>query len=259
MTFSIAKTLKPEPNKATIRLYNLNPSHRQALSSAESVPVQVEAGYEDGVSVLYLGDLRNIQTIREGADLITTISSGDAELPRQTTRVAVTIAKGSSPQQVFTALSKALGVLPGNVAQANAAIRSEFGNVFSMGTILSGSAHDEMDRLCRSLDLEWSVQQGKLQILERKKALTTISAILFSSELRGNGMIGEPTIAIDSKDKRQVCTVRSLIVPDVFPGRIMVVQGERVKGQFRIEETQHDGDTHGLSEAWTVTSKGKRY
>src|ERR1700682_1972037 len=44
--FMVEKSLKPaEPNTCTIRLHNLNETHRQALSGDHSLTVRLEAGY----------------------------------------------------------------------------------------------------------------------------------------------------------------------------------------------------------------------
>lgn len=257
--FDVTKTIRPEPNKCTLRIWNLNGDHRSHLQqlspigSAQGIAVQIEAGYAEGTSVIFLGDVRNVMTVKDGADRITTIGGGDGEKAHQAARVAHTFPKGSAPGDVVRALAQGLGVKPGNLNAAIAQINTAFDGVFLGGTVITGRASDEMTRICKGLDLEWSIQNGALQILDRKAALGQ-SAIVLNKD---TGLIGSPTIGIDSKDKRQVMTCRSLLQPEVYPGRILILQSDDVQGQFRIEETHHQGDSR--AEMWEVGIKGKRY
>lgn len=256
----ITKTNDGKPNKAKVEIWNLNETHRSQLENAPYVPCQIDLGYQEGTSTVFLGNLRAGRTVREnGINWKTSLECGDGELAVQTARVNVSIAKGTNTDEVFRRLAKALGVGDGNLNQAVISIRSAFsgtGNLFTAGTVLSGQASAEMTRICKSLNLEWSIQNGKLQILERTKALEG-TAILLRSVATGGGMIEAPTLTIDSKDKRQLLTVKMAIQPDVAPGRLLVVEGLNVKGQFRIEETHHLADTGGTE--WYVEAKGKRY
>ena len=70
--FTIRKNLKPEPNSCTLKIYNLNDDHRNALSQSTEVitgpqsppgtggvvvPVRIDAGYSSGSSQIWLGEL----------------------------------------------------------------------------------------------------------------------------------------------------------------------------------------------------------
>jgi len=250
MVFQVTKTLKPEPNKAELTIFNLNPDHRSSLEQMKSAPVQIEAGYQGGTSVLFLGDLRTAMTVHQGPDFITKLSSGDGEKAIKTARVNVSLKKGAaSVDKVLESVAKALGVGEGNLKQALSAIKSAgLGELFSEGTVISGSAYREMTNICRSLGLTWSIQDGKLQILELKKALEG-QAILVNER---TGLIGSPTV-----DNKGVLTCQTLLIPDVFPGRLMVLESERLKGQYRIESCQYSGDTNGQD--WYIGIEGKRY
>ncbi len=249
--FQIDKDLTGKPNKASVAVYNLNPDHVRAISEMGAVAVQVEAGYVEGTSVLFLGALRASGTRREGQDLITVVESGDGEVKLKKARINTSLPPGVSTDEVLRQVATALGVNPGNLPAALRTVKTKFsgvGNVFSSGAVLSGSAVREMNSLCRSLDLEWSVQNGALQILERGRALAQ-QAILLNA---ATGLIGAPEL-----DGKGILTCRSLMIPDVYPGRIVMLYSDFVKGQFRIDSTSHSGDTHG--ENWGIEIKGKRY
>lgn len=237
-SFTIARSLRPEPNTAEVRVWNLAPNTRQALELLDGVPVKIEAGYEAApLSTLYLGELRRARTHREGVDLVTEIASGDGEQKLRTARVKVSVAKNATTQDVLRKLVQALGVAPGNSAQAIQRLRlAGIGDLFSGGTVLYGSASREMSNVCRSCGLEWSVQDGALQLLPRAQALEG-SAILLTAR---TGLVGSPTV--DGKGR---LSARSLLVPDMMPGRKVVVEAEHIKGAWRVDVANVTADTHG--------------
>lgn len=247
--FSIKKTIKPEPNTCELHLFNLNREHRSALEQLDKVTVQIEAGYLEGTSVLFLGDLRHIDSVREGADIVTTISSGDGEERYRKARVSVSVQKKTTTDNVLKQIAKALGVGEGNLSKAVASLKTVgLANLFSEGTVICGSASREMTHICRSVGLTWSIQDGKLQILPLGAALDG-EAIKLTPE---TGLIGSPTV-----DSKGVLKAKMLMIPDVFPGRKMVLESERLKGQYRIEASTHTGDTHGGD--WYIDVEAKRY
>lgn len=248
MQFRIRKTLKPEPNQAELAIFNLNEDHRSALEQLKTATVLVEAGYQEGTSTLFLGDLRTAVSVVEGADIITRLSSGDGEKAVKKSRVKVSMKKGTAtPEKVLETLAKSIGVGSGNLKQALQQL-SGLENHFSEGVVLSGSAFREMNAICKSLGLTWSIQDGKLQILTLQQALSG-TAIKLSKE---TGLIGSPTV-----DNDGVLNATMLLAPDVFPGRKIVVDSERLKGQYRIESCNYVGDTHGQD--WYTILEAKRY
>lgn len=249
ISFQVTKDLKPTPNKATIKVYNLSPTHQQQLESLapSGIPVQLEAGYKEGTSQIFSGRLRVCHTMREGPDLITTIESGDGHEQIQQSRVSTSFAKGASNQTVLKTVALAVGVAPGNLNDA--ANKLAGASVYANGTVCFGSAAAEMTRICRSLDLEWSVQSGKLQILPRSKALEG-KAIRLSQD---TGMLGQPSV-----DQKGVMSVHMEMQPNVFPGRLIVLEALRLKGQYRIQQTVHSGDSRS-EEPWEVAAQAKKY
>jgi len=253
-SFTVSKNLKPEPNKGVFQVWNLTRDHIAQMSVGTWLPVQFDAGYEEGMSTVFLGRCRSGGTTGPKPDAITTFEAGDGEKEVKTSRVNVSIAKGTNTDQVLKQIALAVGVGAGNLDDAARKIRSAFsgtGNIFSMGTVLSGQAAAEMTNICNSLSLDWSIQNGKLQILERKRSLE--GTAIYLGGPKGAGMIGEPTI-----DPKGVLTVSTLLQPDVFPGRLLVLDATRLKGQYRIEETVHSGDTR-TDAPWQIEIQAKKY
>lgn len=241
--FEIAKSLSAKsPNSAELRVYNLNADHRKQLQELERVYVSVEAGYASGTSLLFRGDLRDVVSGREEADWVTTITSDSGRRARKQ-RLVKSFAPGSTVGDVLGAAAKAMGVRLGNTAQRTVAakIAGTQASRFFNGYALAGAIDEELDRLARSCNLEWSIQDDELQFLDYGAPLAQL-AVLLTPE---TGLLGSP-----EPGNKGIVEARCLIIPDLYPGRRVEVRAEHVRGLFRVETTKHVGSTFG--DEWYV-------
>jgi hypothetical protein len=265
--FHVEKSIKPEPNTVRIEVYNLSPDHRSALAEIVpgkklakkgkgktspslhgKIPVQLEAGYRDsGPQLVFLGDLVTVDSERDGPDWITTITSGDGARNYRTARINQTFRKGTTVQAAMQSIVKVLGLGQGNLGQIRPTDANGSGVLVS-GMSVSGPAARAMSDLCRSAGLEWSCQDGTLTILEQGKALAGKALVLD----RASGMISSPNVDGDG-----ILKVKTLMIPGVQIGRLVVVDATQVKGNFRIEKVTTEGDTHGSD--WGHEIEAKRY
>lgn len=238
VAFEIVKSLSPQtPNSAEIRVWNLNADHRKRLQELEKVFVSLEAGYVDGTSLLFRGDLRDVLSTRDGADWITTITSDSGRRARKR-RILKSFAPGATVQEVLTAAAKAMGVRLGNTAAktVGAKIQGTQSSSFFNGYALAGAIERELDRLARSCGLEWSIQDDELQFLEQGKPLQELGIELTPD----TGLIDSP-----EPGNKGITEARCLMIPDLFPGRRIQITSEHVTGIYRAETTKHVGDTAG--------------
>ena len=105
-----------------------------------------------------------------------------------------------------------------------------------------------MTGLAQSAGLEWSIQNGNLQLLGRGAALAAKAIVLRAD----TGLIGVPSI-----DSEGVVRARSLIVPDLFPGRKVEILSQAVRGFFAIEKATYTGDTTAGAQEWYVDIEAK--
>jgi hypothetical protein len=264
LAFSIVRSLKPEPNTAEIQIWNLNPDNRSALEDKGTLPgsvdtkgkppptpppgisCTVEAGYEEQTALLFAGALRVAYTTREGPDLVTVLQSGDGEKQYQRSRVNLSIAKGTPNTSVLQQVTKALGIKEGNLSTATIALASA-PVLFPQGGVLSGSASQIMTRITQSLGFEWSIQEGALQLLQNAAPLVA-TAVLLTPD---TGLVGTPSIDING-----ILTAQSLLIPDIFPGRLLVLETERLSGNYRVEKCAYSGNTAGAE--WYVDIEAKK-
>jgi hypothetical protein len=252
----VEKTNKPEPNKCQLKVWNLSREQRAQIEelrpkegSTSGIPLLVEGGYKStGTSQIFLGDLRTVWSERVGADWITTVESGDGEQSIKNARINQSFGPKTSPDVVLRAIVKSLGLGEGNVQQTLTKLRTTGAANLLDRVVLTGSASEHLTNFTRSAGLEWSIQDGALQILDRDRALSGFAVLLGS----GSGLVESPTV-----DPKGVLTARAFLQPGIRVGALVSVRSHTVKGNYRIERASWECDTHGIP--WYVTVEAKRY
>ncbi len=285
--FEVLMTLKPEPNKCTLTLYNLNKDHRAQLlkrnrpsassSKTVGVSVQIEAGYVGNTSVIFSGDLGEVGGQRQVIDRKITLSGQDGGRAYREAQIDVTFAKGTLLSTVLRQCAEALGLGLGNVANFEADAQIEgIGATLPAQMSLSGSVAKQLTRLLSSMGLTWSVQRGNLQVLSRGKPLD-LGAVRISPT---TGLLGSPEAAIDStvslgnpqqfafgakaktiKPKKPkdsgILKLMTLLIPGVVPGRKIVLESDAYNGGYMISECRYRGQS--WAPVWQVESVVRQY
>jgi hypothetical protein len=243
--FQIKKSIKAEPNSLDLVVFNLSEDSRTALESFKgSPPVELLVGYEDTTpSLIYYGEAEHVWSSNDGADIITTISAGDGTKAAKA-RVNQSIGAATPPDIALRAIAGALGVKPGNLESAVATLKRRGLTLYPHGTALSGNAMRELIEFCRAADLEPSIQDGKLLILEKGKA-TQQTSLYFSSGAGKNGGDNTGIVGQASLDSKGLLNFRVLISPDLQCGRLVVIDSRTASGTYRLEEIKYSGDTAG--------------
>jgi len=251
-TFKVTRSLASS-RAGTCELTIYNPS-RTMLRELVALPrrttfVSVEAGYREGASRIFTGDLRLALPAREGADLSVTITAGDGAHARRSARISRAFAPGTSVDQAAQALASALGVGVGNAVRAFRGTRiASTAGEWNDGVILHGSAAQELTRLTESAGLIWSVQDGQLLILPLGGALER-TAIRLGAD---SGLLDAPQIV----DRRTI-KAKALIQPGLVPGQRVVIDSLLVREPVqRITEVTFAGETGG--NAWEAELTLKR-
>lgn len=260
--FHVEKSLKPtEPNTLRLRIYNLAESTRQALSGAHPLTVRLEAGYVGATMQLYLAQARAAWTHADGPEYTTHIESQDTvakpsgvrrtKKPQpgsKTGSIYVTTGARVSLSQAFQSIADALGIGVGNLQAALAGIPNKALTSVS-GSALLGNGAQRMTDLCRSAGLEWSVQDGALQLINIGATLSTTKAIEVSES---TGMVGSPSV-----DSQGAVSAKTLLIPGMAPGVLVNFDSLFVKGGYRIDKIRYIGSTYG--EAWWCEFDCQKY
>lgn len=235
--FKIVRTLRRTPGTCELVIYNLTESHRNEIRDATKPLVRVEAGYQDGMTMLFQGNERQTEIVRDDVEWVTKIVASDGIDAIRHRRASRSFGPQTQLRDVVEYLVDAIGVGDGNFEDAisNAAF-DDLDSTFPEGAIVHGTAADELTRILNAAGLEWSVQDGVLQLLERGGSLDREAVKL----AKGSGLVGSPEVG-----KRGIVKVKALISPDLMPGRRVQIESDVVTGTYRIEKCEFTGSTRG--------------
>lgn len=231
--FEIEKTDEAYPNKASISVYNLNPSSRAEVEK-KGLALVLSVGYGLELEDIFNGDIARPITSLEGSDYITTFEVGDGEAAYQSSRVDVTFKEGTAMKDIFQGLATSLGQTIKDFSQVGP-------EKILNGLTLSGLSRTHLDELTEKNGLEWSIQDNALQII-KKGGSTNEEAVFLSSE---TGLVGIP------KKKAEGIEFTSLLMPKIRPGRKVFIQSKFISGLFRCGKVTHSGDNYDSK--WLTT------
>ncbi len=247
--FKVKKTTAITPNECELQIYNLSQKSRAGLQ-AKGIKIVVEAGYQDHASRIFSGDSRYIDHKHNGPDWVTKVQCGDGERAYRYVKVNESFKPGTTVASVFYRMAVATGL---DVSQAVELVGNEITEQFTQGYSTYGRVSEEIDRLLQGRGLEWSIQDGKLQVTRVGQPVKG-SAVLLSAS---TGMIGSPAhgspefadktqgTPIPGQKKPQVLKVKSLLQPGIVPGGLIRLDSLEIKGDFRVQSVLHTGDTFG--------------
>ena len=221
--FSVEKTSTPEPNKAEAFIFNLSQDSIGYINQVDNI-LQISAGYaESGAERIFIGDITNVETSGDGADLVCRIEAGDGEKQFRTARVNKNYSKQVGLGEVVKYLASTLGLGSVNVA----------GDIkLPYGISLIGTTRQALDHVTKSLGLEWSIQNNLLRV-DLAGELNGETAALLSP---GSGLIGSPSRSVDS------IKLTCLLNTRIQPRSKVVVEAKGFDGEYRVDKCRHFGD-----------------
>jgi len=251
VNFKVKKSEKPETNNALIDIYNLSKDTREKLINIDDLVI-LNAGYFENVGVenVFIGNITNINHIKQGADIITKLECDDGAKVIRNTKVNLSYKEGSSAKEI---LNDVINLIP---------LASQFVDTtdiedvqFVNGFSFLGPFKFVLEKLSSTLNLEWSIQDNELQII-RIGGTNKKQAIHLSPR---TGLIGTPERVQDlSKQKnteRPGWRINSLLFPKISIGGLVSVESQLIKKGtfFRVINVEHNGDTWGNE--WNTASE----
>jgi hypothetical protein len=236
VTFEVQKTLNRHPNPGQITIYNLAKATRDSVRRSDVV--RLVAGYEGIADVVYIGEVSEATSQRDGADWVTSLSCRDGD-SAWLSNVRASYRSGANVATVVKSIAESMGlqVSPGSL--------SALSGLQTRGSLVQvGAAHRALQTLLEPAGYTWSVQDGTLQILPANGA-TTEAVVLLNPQ---TGLIGSPERQNDkgrATSKRVKVRATSLLQGAIRPGRIVRLQSEQISGDYRCNELMHKGDSHG--------------
>lgn len=236
--FAIESDITPEPDRAEVTIYNLSAESRNIIANLNSTGrVIVEAGYTQnqdspGTSIIFEGDVTRTTSALQDGDIVTTIEASSGLLSRSLTK------RLDKSYPKLTTLRKVIEDL---AAVANVAVPRSTLNQLSLGNTalqfpkgknVSGPAWETLVHLLEDSGFKPTVQAGALFVTP-----VDASAVVVGVKLTPQtGLLGTPYI-----DDNGLLTGRSLMIPDMLPGRFVQVTSEFISGTFQLESCTYSG------------------
>lgn len=247
MTFKVTKNSNAHPNTCELSISNLNQDSRSRVQKRYA-PLILQAGYAETVATIFSGKVRNADHVVEGPTTTSLIHSGDGEVEYGFATISKSYAQGIPASVVlndlldnFTDPTTGKALDPGISKQLFAGLTKTFGK----GFVSHGRVATIFDQVVKSLGFEWSIQDGRVQVLQEGGS-TTEQVIHLSPD---SGLIGSPQHGTgDGKvPQKNAATIKfkSLLQPGLKPGRLVSLQSKGVTGVLRIVKVEHRGDTFG--------------
>jgi hypothetical protein len=252
--FDVSKDLTQETNKAKFTIRNLTEESRAKIEK-QDLRVDFYAGYRDndGPKRIFTGSIIRATTTDEGNHIKTVIEASDGQIAVRDAVFSLSYAPGTSGLIVVKAIAANMGlplVLGDGVKFA----------AYTNGYSFVGHGGDALTEVCGGNGLDWSIQNGNIQIILNGGSLAS-RGLVFSPS---SGLIGSPARIVKSssfedrdspkkerrtKEKTQKPSkkagwkIETLLAPTVSPGDAIKVESREIKGWFRVETLKHTGSS----------------
>lgn len=253
IVFSVSKKDSITPNAAQITIYNVAQS-TIARVQKEFSQVFLSAGYDENFAVIFNGTIKNTTFSREnGTDGALTIVAGDGDVAHNFAVVNKTLSAGATQKDIIsTAVDEysKKGVVSGYTTDiATPAL--------PRGKVMFGMARDYLQNGAKNANVSFSVQDGKMQIIDEKGALPNEVFVLNS----GTGLIGSPIQTTDGvqavcllNPRLKIGAVVQIAQADIVQSLEENVAALASDGYYRVYSLDFTGDTHGND--WYSTFTG---
>jgi hypothetical protein len=215
IVFSIKKADSETPNVADITVYNLSDSTATRIKK-EFSRVVLQAGYQENYGTIFAGNIQQVRIGRDnGTDTYINIVAGDGDQAYISAVVNKTLAAGSTAQDRIDAAVEPMtpfGVQKGFIADTGAA-------QLPRGKTMFGMSRDQLRTTSKSTGTTWSIQDGKVQFVQRTGVLPTTAVAITSR----TGMVGVP----QQTDKG--VTVRCLLNPMIKVGGLIRLENAAIQ------------------------------
>lgn len=240
--FHIRKDHSKHPNSCDVTITNLSQTTRTDLET-KPLNVQLEAGYDDVLRFMFVGDLRFAMTKMDGPNWHTLLQLGDGDCHYRWSRMNKSYGSGVTVRQVLKDASKSMGLSLPKTLEGDPALD----RALNSGALAFGPCRDVLTRYLAPYGYSWSIQNGNLRVLRDDRT----HADTYREISEEYGMIGSPEFGSPPKSgKPPHMTVNMLLYPELIPGDKVKLTSKVKNGFFRIERVEHRGDTHGND--WTT-------
>ena len=246
INFSVERADLQAQNTARISIWNLNPSHVAELDKDDCV-VALQAGYGNITPLIFTGVVTFATTEADGADRCTKLELVDTRVELRDSHVSLSYTGNVNTKTLIQDVAGQMGLA---VTFSYNAKFYDMANGFSY----VGPAQGVLDKACASSELQWSIQNGILQVKNMNDVMSKQVYVL-SAE---TGLIGIPKKVqiADSKDTAKAqhgWDVEYLMNAAINIDDYVKLESELVSGFFRVSTLKIEGDN--VQGSWTCVAR----
>lgn len=246
ISFSVQKQELESSNTAKVQVWNLNKQNLATLE-AENCFLLLKAGYGNTLPVILSGTVSHTSTRKDGSDMLTEIEVVDGLVEVRDTWVSMSYAGLVNTKKILDDTAAQMGL---TVVYSYNATFADIPNGFSF----VGQAKNALSKACAVSGLEWSIQNGVLQIKKPGDVMNREVYVIGPE----TGLIEIPErVQISSSDdsgKSQMgYDLVYLLNGAIGVGDYVQVQSKYLTGFFRVYSLEIDGDN--LSGAWQCKAR----
>lgn len=257
VSFSVEKTDSENMNTTKISVWNLNDVHINTLMK-DNCSIEICAGYGNARPCIFKGTVTNVQTALDGTDRATDIEAIDGYGELKDTYVVLSFRGSVDVYSLIEACAEQSGF---PVLYSKSAMSIAKNKVLGSGYSYIGQLKNALARVCQIVGLNWTIQNGTLQIQKTGECVSNTVQVL-SAE---TGLIGVPKRIYNSavaagedtgstlKDSLFGYEVVYFMNGNIGINDLVKLETKLVSGVFRVYKLQIDGDN--LAGDWQCTAQ----
>lgn len=248
VSYNITKTESPDGNNGTVTIYNLSENSRNLIKSIDD-KLELLVGYEESgvLETILKGNISSFNHNFSKPNIITTLEVGDGEKILQESKISLSYSGRVSMRNILKDVVSKFGF--------DQKLKFDLLNIkdkiLNNGFSFSGLSKTVMDKLTKSMGLQWSIQNDELKIYSNDET-DTYTLINLSSN---TGLIGSPIKSKIKKGKKDDqkdvdgWKVTSLLQPKAEPGGRVIIDSKvlPINSEFKIINVTHNGDNRNGS------------
>ena len=246
INFVCEKNSSEAQNTSKISIWNLNPSH-VAMLSEKDCHVELRAGYGNRIAPIFKGIVSHASTSNDGADKKTDLEVTDSLVEVRDTYISISYQGTVSWKRIFDDTAARMGVA---ISYSHDATFADIHNGFSY----VGMGRDILTKGCDCCKLEWSIQNGVLQI-KKPGGVMNKEVYVLSAE---TGLLGIPVKVVIAQSELASSNTIGWDVTYFMNGAITIdsyvkLESKVITGYFRVHSITIEGDN--VNGDWTCTAR----
>lgn len=241
--FNCLKTQSSHPNKSSARIYGINESNRNLITS-RAKKIRLFAGY-DVLKLIATGDIVITTPKYEQPDWSIEVIFGDGQSAYQSSRTTISFSEGTSVKDIISKLSQNMGL-------AIRQLPEKLKESINSGLSLSGLTKDAMDIITKDFGLDWSIQDDEIVVTQSEKSANYDIVVINGS----SGLIGTPLATPTGVN------FTAQLNPDIRPKGIIEISSDswavdngqsaiaindnrKFNGKYQVRNVTYSGNNYG--------------